>query len=208
MNYLDEFLLIAIAHFFAVASPGPDFAVVLKQSIQQGRRNALWTSAGVGTAILLHVGYCVLGVALILTQSPNLFLTLKYVAGAYLAYLGVQALRAAKPSDTNSDGIVNKSVLEESIWQAFRRGFFTNALNPKATLFFMSLFTLVISVTTPTSVQIVYGVYMAMATWGWFSILSLVLSKPGVRGFFQKSGYWFDRGIGVILIALAIRVVI
>ena len=55
MQYLDEFLLIAIAHFFAVASPGPDFAIVLKQSIQQGRKNALWTSAGVGAAILLHI---------------------------------------------------------------------------------------------------------------------------------------------------------
>ncbi|MBQ4856601.1 LysE family transporter [Pseudoalteromonas sp. MMG007] len=208
MNYLDEFLLIAIAHFFAVASPGPDFAVVLKQSVQQGRRNALWTSAGVGAAILLHVGYCVLGVALILTQSPNLFMALKYLAGAYLAYLGVQALRAAKPPENTSDTIENKTVLEESVWLAFRRGFVTNALNPKATLFFMSLFTLVISVTTPTSVQIAYGVYMALATWVWFSMLSLILSKPGVRGFFQKSGYWFDRGIGVILIALAIRVVI
>jgi len=208
VNYLDEFLLIAIAHFFAVASPGPDFAVVLKQSVQQGRRNALWTSAGVGAAILLHVGYCVLGVALILTQSPNLFMALKYLAGAYLAYLGVQALRAAKPPENTSDTIENKTVLEESVWLAFRRGFLTNALNPKATLFFMSLFTLVISVTTPTSVQIAYGVYMALATWVWFSMLSLVLSKPGVRGFFQKSGYWFDRGIGVILIALAIRVVI
>lgn len=208
MNYLDEFLLIAIAHFFAVASPGPDFAVVLKQSVQQGRRNALWTSAGVGAAILLHVGYCVLGVALILTQSPNLFMALKYLAGAYLAYLGVQALRAAKPPENTSDTIENKTVLEESVWLAFRRGFLTNALNPKATLFFMSLFTLVISVTTPTNVQIAYGVYMALATWVWFSMLSLVLSKPGVRGFFQKSGYWFDRGIGVILIALAIRVVI
>jgi len=208
VNYLDEFLLIAIAHFFAVASPGPDFAVVLKQSVQQGRRNALWTSAGVGVAILLHVGYCVLGVALILTQSPNLFIALKYLAGAYLAYLGVQALRAAKPPENTSDAIENKIVLEESVWLAFRRGFLTNALNPKATLFFMSLFTLVISVTTPTSVQIAYGVYMALATWVWFSMLSLVLSKPGVRGFFQKSGYWFDRGIGVILIALAIRVVI
>ena len=61
MQYLDEFLLIAIAHFFAVASPGPDFAIVLKQSIQQGRKNALWTSAGVGAAILLHIAYCVLG---------------------------------------------------------------------------------------------------------------------------------------------------
>nr|WP_231616534.1 LysE family transporter [Pseudoalteromonas sp. SWN29] len=200
--------MIVIAHFFAVASPGPDFAVVLKQSVQQGRRNALWTSAGVGAAILLHVGYCVLGVALILTQSPSLFMALKYLAGAYLAYLGVQALRAAKPPASNQDNIETKTVAEESVWLAFRRGFFTNALNPKATLFFMSLFTLVISPTTPTSIQVGYGVYMALATWAWFSMLSLVLCKPSVRGFFQKSGYWFDRGIGVILIALAIRVVI
>ncbi|QQM63930.1 LysE family transporter [Pseudoalteromonas sp. LC2018020214] len=212
MEYLDEFLLIVIAHFFAVASPGPDFAVVLKQSVQQGRRNALWTSAGVGAAILLHVAYCVLGVALILTQSPSLFMALKYLAGAYLAYLGVQALRAGKPPASNEGEAVkdveNKTVQEEPVWVAFRRGFFTNALNPKATLFFMSLFTLVISPTTPTSIQIGYGVYMALATWAWFSMLSMMLSRDNVRGFFQQRGYWFDRGIGIILIALAVRVVI
>ncbi|MEI8704777.1 LysE family translocator [Pseudoalteromonas sp. B62] len=212
MEYLDEFLLIVIAHFFAVASPGPDFAVVLKQSVQQGRCNALWTSAGVGAAILLHVAYCVLGVALVLTQSPSLFMALKYLAGAYLAYLGVQALRAAKQPASNegeaAKNVENKTVQEEPVWVAFRRGFFTNALNPKATLFFMSLFTLVISPTTPTSVQIVYGVYMALATWVWFSMLSIMLSRDNVRGFFQQRGYWFDRGIGVILIALAVRVVI
>ncbi|WP_024600165.1 LysE family translocator [Pseudoalteromonas sp. TAE56] len=208
MEYLDEFLLIVIAHFFAVASPGPDFAVVLKQSVQQGRRNALWTSAGVGAAILLHIAYCVLGVALILTQSPSLFMALKYVAGAYLAYLGVQALRAAKPPTSNQDNVEIKTVVEEPVWLAFRRGFFTNALNPKATLFFMSLFTLVISPTTPTSIQVGYGVYMALATWAWFSMLSMILSRNNVRFFFQQRGYWFDRGIGVILIALAVRVVI
>ncbi|MBD0411797.1 LysE family translocator [Pseudoalteromonas distincta] len=212
MEYLDEFLLIVIAHFFAVASPGPDFAVVLKQSVQQGRRNALWTSAGVGAAILLHVAYCVLGVALILTQSPSLFMALKYLAGAYLAYLGVQALRSAKPPASNEGEAVkdveNKTVQEEPVWVAFRRGFFTNALNPKATLFFMSLFTLVISPTTPTSIQVGYGVYMALATWAWFSMLSMMLSRDNVRGFFQQRGYWFDRGIGIILIALAVRVVI
>jgi RhtB (resistance to homoserine/threonine) family protein len=208
MIYIDEFLLIAIAHFFAVASPGPDFAVVLKQSVQYGRHNALWTSAGVGAAILLHIAYCVLGVALVLTQSPSLFMALKYIAGAYLAYLGVQALRAAKPSNTSSEQTAKPILVPESPWLAFRRGFFTNALNPKATLFFMSLFTLVISPTTPVIVQVGYGVYMALATWAWFSILSLLLSKAGVRDFFQQSGYWFDRGIGIILIALAVRVVI
>ncbi|MGO2010633.1 LysE family translocator [Pseudoalteromonas sp.] len=207
MPYIDEFLLIALAHFFAVASPGPDFAIVLKQSIQHGRRNALWTSAGVGLAILLHVSYCLLGVAVLLAQSPSVFMALKYLAGAYLAYIGVQALRSAKPATTSSED-ATKVQNEEKIGLAFRRGFFTNALNPKATLFFMSLFTLVINQSTPLIVQAGYGLYMALATWLWFSFLSLVLSKPAVRGFFQKSGYWFDRGIGVILILLAVRVVL
>ncbi|NOU52081.1 LysE family transporter [Pseudoalteromonas sp. JBTF-M23] len=207
LEFVDEFLLIAVAHFFAVASPGPDFAIVLKQSIQRGRANALWTSGGVALGILVHVTYCLLGVAIILSQSPTLFNVLKYVAGAYLAYMGVQALRA-KPAQGNSSS--EKPVVQdtESAWQALRRGFLVNALNPKATLFFLSLFTLVISPSTPTKVQAFYGLYMAFATWVWFSFLALVLSKERVRAFFARAGHWFDRGIGVVLIALAVRVVI
>ncbi|AZZ97016.1 LysE family transporter [Pseudoalteromonas sp. R3] len=204
--YLDEFILIALAHFFAVASPGPDFAVVLKQSISFGRRNALMTSAGVGLGILVHVTYCLLGVALLLSQSPELFNVFKYLAGAYLAYMGVQALRAtAAPASQQNDAA---QLVQESAFSALRRGFLVNALNPKATLFFLSLFTLVIDPDTPQSVQLFYGLYMAVATWLWFSSLSLVLSKAAVRRFFQRAGHWFDRAIGVVLLLLALRLVI
>lgn len=204
--YLDEFLLIAVAHFFAVASPGPDFAIVLKQSVQRGRTNALWTSAGVALGILVHVTYCLLGVAILLSQSEAAFNALKYVAGAYLAYMGIQALRAKANTDPQS--VNNEQSQAESYGLALRRGFLVNALNPKATLFFLSLFTLVISAETPSVVQAFYGGYMAVATWLWFSFLSIILSKNSVRAFFHKAGHWFDRGIGIILIALAVRVVI
>ncbi|PHI36773.1 lysine transporter LysE [Pseudoalteromonas sp. GCY] len=203
--YLDEFILIALAHFFAVASPGPDFAIVLKQSVQQGRANALWTSFGVGLGILVHVSYCLLGVALLLSQSETLFTAVKYIAALYLAYLGVQALRYAKPNSEQEN--ITEHAVTESNWTALKRGFLVNALNPKATLFFLSLFTLVIEPTTPSSVQLFYGVYMALATWAWFSFLSLVLSKTTVRQFFRRAGHWFDRGIGVIMLLLAVRLV-
>ncbi|CAH9051704.1 Threonine efflux protein [Pseudoalteromonas holothuriae] len=206
-EYLDEFLLIALAHFFAVASPGPDFALVLKQSIQLGRANALWTSGGVALGILVHVSYCLLGVAIVLSQSPALFNLLKYAAGAYLAYMGLQALRAKPASQSQGEEATCKQHAETAL-QAMRRGFLVNALNPKATLFFLSLFTLVIAPTTPTGVQAFYGLYMALATWVWFSFLAIVLSKARVRAFFQRAGHWFDRGIGVVLIALAVRVVL
>ncbi|KJY93500.1 LysE family transporter [Pseudoalteromonas piscicida] len=204
--YLDEFILIALAHFFAVASPGPDFAIVLKQSVQQGRANALWTSFGVGLGILVHVSYCLLGVALLLSQSETLFTAVKYLAALYLAYLGVQALLYAKPNSEQEN--ITEHAVTESNWTALKRGFLVNALNPKATLFFLSLFTLVIEPTTPSSVQLFYGVYMALATWAWFSFLSLVLSKTRVRQFFRRAGHWFDRGIGVIMLLLAVRLVI
>jgi RhtB (resistance to homoserine/threonine) family protein len=204
MTYLDEFLLIVLSHFFAVASPGPDFALVLKQSVQEGRNNALASSAGIATGILVHVTYCVLGVALVITQSPALFTALKYIAAAYLAYIGLMALKAsAQPvSEQQFDG----KAQYESLFKAFLRGFLVNALNPKATVFFLSLFTLVISIDTPIIVQAGYGLYMALATWLWFSGLSLVISRTSVRMFFLKSGHWFDRGIGIVLIGLAIRV--
>ncbi|RZM81519.1 lysine transporter LysE [Pseudoalteromonas rubra] len=205
--YLDEFILIALAHFFAVASPGPDFAIVLKQSINHGRRNALMTSVGVGLGILVHVTYCLLGVALVLSQSPELFNAFKYLAGAYLAYMGVQALRASAAA-TGPQPAEAEPLTQEGGMKALRRGFLVNALNPKATLFFLSLFTLVIDPGTPQSVQLFYGLYMALATWVWFSFLSLVLSKAAVRRFFQRAGHWFDRGIGVILLLLALRLVL
>jgi RhtB (resistance to homoserine/threonine) family protein len=204
ISYLDEFLLIVLSHFFAVASPGPDFALVLKQSVQEGRNNALASSAGIATGILVHVTYCVLGVALVITQSPALFTALKYIAATYLAYIGLMALKAsAQPvSEQQFDG----KAQYESLFKAFSRGFLVNALNPKATVFFLSLFTLVISIDTPIIVQAGYGLYMALATWLWFSGLSLVISRTSVRMFFLKSGHWFDRGIGIVLIGLAIRV--
>jgi RhtB (resistance to homoserine/threonine) family protein len=206
MAYLDEFILIALAHFFAVASPGPDFAIILKQSISYGRRNALFASAGVGLGILVHVTYCLLGVALIIAQSETLFNWLKYLAAAYLAYMAFQALQA-KPAN----GEVQKMsthLSDEPVSRSFSKGFLTNALNPKATLFFLSLFTIVIDPNTPSLVQAGYGVYMALATWVWFSFSSLILSKTQVRAFFLKSGHWFDRGIGIVLLILAVRVVL
>lgn len=207
MSYWPEFAAIAIAHFFAVASPGPDFAVVLKHSVSYGRANGLATSAGVGAGILVHIIYCLLGVALLISQAPTLFMALKYLAAIYLGYLGVQALRS-KPAAGESEQAQPQLDLHQNLLVAFRRGFLTNALNPKATLFFLSLFTLVVSVQTPKMVQLGYGLYMALATWAWFSLLTLLLSKQQVRGFFNAKGFWFDRAIGVVLIVLAIQVVL
>ena len=203
--YWAEFLTIAVAHLFAVASPGPDFVIVTRQSVTGGTRLGLWTSAGVGAGILVHVSYCILGVAILLSQSPTLFNSMKYIAAAYLGFLGIQSLRASmKPIEAD----VGDQQSALTIKQAFWSGFLTNGLNPKATLFFLALFTVVIDIETPTVIQVMYGIYLAVATFIWFAMLSTILGKARVREFMLSAGAWFERGMGIVLIFLAVQIVI
>ena len=197
-DYWLEFSKVAVAHLLAVASPGPDFAIVLKQSLVNGRRAAIWTSIGVGAAILLHVTYSLLGLGLLIRSSPLWFNVVKYAGAAYIAWLGVQGLRAKPPAqDPAAPGAPSHR-------GAFASGFLTNALNPKCTLFFISLFVLIVNPATPKFVQAGYGVYMSVATMAWFSLVSLLFTREEVRGRFLAQGHWIDRALGVVFLAFAL----
>jgi RhtB (resistance to homoserine/threonine) family protein len=203
--YWPEFLIVALAHLVAVASPGPDFAMVLRQSITFGRRPAIWTSIGIGTGIFLHVAYSLLGIGLLVRNSVLAFNILKWLGAVYLAWIGQKALRA-KPfaSDPQAGAAADRQDLPHRR-AAFVTGFLTNILNPKATLFFVSLFSVVINPRTPIAVQSIYGIWMALVTMLWFTLVSLFFSHDRVRATFLRCGHWFERAMGVILLALGVR---
>jgi len=204
--YLTEFMTIAIAHLFAVASPGPDFALVLRQSVSHGKGAGLWTSAGIAVGILVHVGYCLLGVAVLLAGSETLFNTMKLLAAAYLFYLGVTTIKDSLHAAPGANAVAANPAF--SARQLFLNGFITNGLNPKATLFFLALFTVVINRTTPLPVQVLYGIYLSLATFCWFAMLSTLLGQERVRRLVLRSGGWFERGMGIVLIGLALQLVL
>jgi RhtB (resistance to homoserine/threonine) family protein len=201
--YWAEFLTVALIHLLAVASPGPDFAVVVRESVAHGRRAGTWTALGVGTGIFVHVAYSLLGIGLIVSQSIVLFNALKWLAAAYLFYIGIKALRT-KPAAPGSLEVVGDGS-ERSPRGAFMTGFVTNGLNPKATLFFLSLFTVVINPHTPLAVQAGYGVYLAFATAIWFCLVALLFSQRRVRAGFARMGHWFDRLMGAVLVGLGVK---
>lgn len=202
-QYLPEFITIALVHLLAVASPGPDFAIIVRQSLIYGKVTALWSSMGVGCGILIHVFYSLLGIGLVISQSVLAFSILKYLGALYLLYLGVKGLQT-KP-------LAGAMVLDAekrtapSALRAFWTGFLTNGLNPKATLFFLSLFTVVINPETPQMVQAIYGGYMALATAVWFSLVSFFFSHPHIRNRFQRLGHWLERATGLVLVGLGIK---
>ena len=205
-GYWLEFGKVALAHALAVASPGPDFAIVLKQSLTHGRRTALWTSIGVGTAISLHVGYSLLGLGLLIKGSAAWFNVVRYAGAAYIGWLGVQSLRS--PPRTASADRPLDSVPVPSTGEAFGTGFLTNALNPKVTLFFISLFVLIVSPTTPKWVQAGYGLWMVVATMGWFSLVSVLFTRVSVRQGFLRQGHWIDRALGVVFLGFAASLIL
>jgi RhtB (resistance to homoserine/threonine) family protein len=207
-GYWAQFLTVAVAHMLAVAAPGPDFAMVLRQSLAHGRRAAVWTSIGIGTAILLHVTYAVLGIGILLRASHFWFTAVKFVGAAYLAWIGAKALRtrprsqlSAAPAGAEAE---IASPAEPSPRAAWVTGFITNAFNPKVTLFFVAIFASLIDPATPRWIQAAYGVWMSLATMAWFTMVSVFFTREGVRRAFLKGGHWIDRAMGFVLISCAV----
>lgn len=200
--YLHEFLMITLVHMLAVISPGPDFAIVIRQSISRGRATALVTSLGIAGGISVHILYTLLGIGLIISQSPMALLGAQIAGALYLSYLGIKLLGSKKPTD--STGLMLNSSAN-SYKGAFMIGFMTNLLNPKVTLFFLAIFTTIVSIDTPLFVQSLYGAWIALTTALWFSSLSLLFSQQRVRNKFLSYGYIFERVMGSLLLVFAAK---
>lgn len=201
MSYWGEFLTIALVHFLAVASPGPDFAVVSRYSLSFGRRAGYWVSLGIMIGIIVHVTYSLIGVALIIHSTQWLYMTLLAIGALYFAYMGIGAIQA-KPRQTMEESQQDVQLPRKR--KAFVVGFLTNGLNVKATLFFLTLFTTVISPETPFTVKLGYGIYLTIATGLWFLFLTRLLTHPRIFKKIWPYSHWVDRLMGLILIVLAI----
>lgn len=202
--YLSQFMLLSTAHVLAVILPGPDFAVIISQSVRYGRRIGIITALGIGSGIALHVLYTLFGIGLLLQAHAWAMNTAKLIGAVYLIYLG-QALVRAQPSSTPLDEPEVVAINTPKARQAFFRGFLTNATNPKATLFFLAIFTTLVSADTPLLIQSLYGVWLCFVTAMWFTFVALLLSRPRFRHAFLRLGHWFERIMGVFLIVFAIR---
>ncbi|MDD2324878.1 MAG: LysE family translocator [Alphaproteobacteria bacterium] len=206
--YLYQWFALMAVFSLAVISPGPDFVLAVRNSIVYSRRIGIMTAIGFGFGIIVHVTYTLLGMAAVIASSIFLFAAIKYAGAAYLIYLGWQALRSRGAGQVAVEQALSAGGARASItsWQAVRSGFLTNILNPKATLFFLAIFSQIIRVDTPPVWQVGYGLTCAFMVTGWFSIVSVVLTQGRVRSLFLRATKWIDRTCGALMIALGIKV--
>ncbi|MEZ1319152.1 LysE family transporter [Pseudomonas fluorescens] len=207
-NYLGEFLALAIIHFLAVVAPGPDFAITIRQSVRFGRGVGICTALGIGAGISVHVLYTLLGVGTLMHTLPWLLTVAKIIGGAYILYLGINLLRSQPKTMLDIARNPDEPLAGQSLTKAFTTGFLTNATNPKATLFFLAIFTTLINTATPLGIQALYGAWMCLVNALWFVIVALFFSSHRVRVLFMRMGHWFERTMGVILILFAGRLIL
>lgn len=203
-NFISTFLIIASMHFLAMASPGPDFVLVTRNALLYPRKIAIFTALGIALGIVVHVTYCLLGLAVIILHSPFFFTALKYLGSAYLIYLGIKALLPEKKGISNSSR-KNVPASAVSARQALWQGFLCNALNPKAALFFLGLFTLAIKPTTLWWQQIFYASWMVTATFLWFSLLSVLITNPRIRAKLMRIQPGITKIMGILLIVFGVE---
>lgn len=198
-----EFVGLMLAFGINAVIPGADFAMVLRQSVVHGRRAALFTSAGIATSILVHGSYTLLGVGVIVGQSLLLFNILKWLGAAYLVWLAISALRSPPPQPPSE---LDTSEARRGDMAAFALGFLTNLLNPKAVLFFLALFTSLVSIQTGGQIKLIYVGSMSLMLFAWFALVSVFFTTPSVKQGFFRAGRWFNRVTGITFLALAVRV--
>lgn len=200
---MNELIAVAVFTVLAVISPGADFALVTRSSYGAGRRAGLSAALGIALGVQVHVLYTVLGIALVISQTPALFLLMKVLGAGYLIYLGYQSL-------TNTTRLKLEGTDATSgagVGVAFRAGFLTNALNPKTMLFVVSAYTQVVEPGSALTTNFAYGAFMSFAHWLWFSLVAVFFSHAALRRAMLARQRLVDRVIGVALIGLGLAVV-
>ena len=203
---LQQFAMVAGAHLLALLSPGPDFFLIARSALLRGWRKTGAVCFGIACANGVFIALAVGGVAAL--HRHGIAFALVQAAGcAYLFYLGVLMLRHARAASIAAHVQDGSPSPQTGAWHTrFAMGFASAILNPKNALFYASLFALLAARDAPFGAQIVYGVWMFAAVFGWDLLVAMGIGHPSVVARFTRHSAAIERVTGVVLLAIAASV--
>ncbi len=175
----------------------------LRNSLTYSRKTGIWTAIGIGTGISIHIFYSLAGFSLLVAKSILLFNTIKFLGALYLIYMGIRAL-ISRSGKFNMEEKEKETDITPAA--AFRMGFMTNILNPKVTLFFLSLFTLIIPPDIPPHIMAIICALLIIDTALWFTVVAIFMTQKTIRSIFEKYQNVFNKSFGALLVAVGIKV--
>lgn len=191
-----EFVLIATAHYLALLSPGPDFFLIMQASLRLPRRYGITICAGIAAANAVYLCCAVLGLEAV--KNLNWLMTiLKYLGALYLIYIGISLLLVTNRKIDQS--APDSFLLVPSIRHQFVIGFLSGILNPKNAIFYLSLFTVMVSGNTGMEMRIFYAIWMTGVVFFWDCFVVMILGKSQVKRLLGSGVYYVEKVSGLLL---------
>ena len=199
----EKLLLVVGVTTLCMLTPGPDMFLVMRNTLIRGRWHGGLTAIGVLTGNVVHIGYCVFGIAVLLLRSQTAYNTLRIASAVYLVYLGVQSFRRPDPGASDAEA-PRASRSRSAYWQ----GLSNNLLNPKGSLFYLGVFTQLITPDMSIAQTLLLVTAMMAVSAVFWLLFVYTLQMPMVGRRLAQSTVAINRALGAVLILFAVRLAI
>ncbi|WP_156293317.1 threonine export protein RhtC [Serratia oryzae] len=201
------FLTVAMVHLIALMSPGPDFFFVSQTAVSRSRREAMMGVIGISLGVMVWAGVALLGLNLILQKMAWLHQIIMVAGGLYLCWMGWQLLRSARAQNAQSAPVEDVAVVLPKAGRSFIRGLLTNLSNPKAVIYFGSVFSLFVGEDVGAGAR--WGLFILITgeTLVWFSLVAVVFALPAMRRGYQRLAKWIDGVAGVLFTGFGLHLI-
>jgi Putative threonine efflux protein len=192
------FPALALAHFLALLSPGPDFFLIVGHGLRHRFRGSAFICLGIALGNALYIGLAIAGWSG-LKQKPLLYRCLELAGSAYLIWMGLMLWKASRRPfslEARSDQALPPPA-------QLAAGLGSALLNPKNMIFYLTLMTVIIGAEASLSQQVAAGLWMAGVVLGWDLLLAAALTRPWTRKALQRHIPLVEKAAGGLLIGLA-----
>ena len=192
-------ILFVVTSISLTLSPGPDILYVLSQSLSNGFKSGFSVSLGLVSGLFFHTAFISLGFGFLISEYPNIFKLIKYFGALYLIFIAVNLL-----IKNNKIKVIKKK--QNTLLENYSTGIVMNIINPKVSLFFLSIFPLFLFDKT-LNVQIqffVLGIIFIIQATFVFSLVSLFSSYIGENFFSKKTNIFFKYFQSSVLVIIAV----
>ena len=191
---------------FLIILPGPDTAIVTKNTISVGKYGGLKAALGTCCALCIHTSAATLGLSAIIMKSALLFSVLKYVGAVYLLYLGIKALWSLKKNDETAASVEVNTKKQLKNTSCFKQGFLTNLLNPKVAVFFLTFLPQFVESGSNTFFPfLIMGITYIVLTAVWFLLYVSLINRISAFMKRPKTKKVIEGITGTILIGFGIK---
>jgi threonine/homoserine/homoserine lactone efflux protein len=196
---LSTLISIGLVHVLVAISPGPSFLVTARTAAAKSRFAGFKVGLGIGAGTVIWSSAALLGLNVLFHAVPMLFLGMKIVGALFILWIALQIFRHA------ADPIVLDGSAGQAVSSPFMSGFLTQISNPKAAVFFGSIFIAMLPSAVPLWMTMALIAIVAFNEIWWYTIVALFFGAGPVRRLYIKAKVWIDRGTGLFLGALGLR---